>query len=138
MEPTPPEQETRIEYMATVYSEFQAEKLGNFCKANGIQLTLITESFFQTFASEKFRPSAGMKSICGAEWLANGLITMRDAYEFLHAYIRIHRLAKGPVILLNDCLKELFMQQSDYILAGELITLLPCVLLPYEAEEQSV
>jgi len=134
----PIEESSRIEYIATVSSSLQADRLGKFCKEQGIPLNLVTESFFQAFASEQFKPSASLKSICGAEWLTNGLITMREAYEFLHAYIRIHRLAKGPIILLNDRLKELFMDERDHILAGELITLLPCALLPYKSPEQAV
>jgi len=135
---SPDENHTRIEYIASVASSPQAERLGKFCKEEGIHLALVTESFFQAFASEHFKPSATLKSMCGNEWLANGLITMRETYEFLHAYIRIHRLAKGPIILLNDRLKELFMEERDHILAGELITLLPCALLLQKSPEQAV
>ena len=127
-----------MEYIATVQESSQATQLETFCKEQGIQLTLFKESFFQSFASEKFKPSPALKSLCGAEWLANGLITMRDAYEFLNAYIRIHRLTRGPVILLNDSLKELFYEERGHILTGELITLLPRVLLPYKAPAESV
>ena len=129
---------TLIEYMATVHSPYQAECLVKFCKEKGIDLTLIHESFFQAFESERFKPTSALRSLCGNEWLANGMITMREAYEFLTAYIRIHRLSKAPFLLLNDQLKELFFEERDHILESELIRLLPRVLIPHKAPEKAV
>ena len=127
-----------IEYIATVRSPYQAECLVKFCNEKGIHLNLIHESFFQAFESERFKPTPALRSLCGNEWLANGMITMRETYEFLTAYIRIHRLSKPPFLTLNDQLKELLYEERDHILESELIRLLTRVLIPHKVPEKVV
>lgn len=127
-----------VEYRVLVDSTAKECAIKEFCKEQGMALTLTETTFFESLKYEYFKPSAKLKELCGKEWLANGLISMKEAYDFLETYIKIHRLDKGPLILLNDTLKELFYTSENVISKTELIQILPKILLPHRMEDSLV